>query len=201
MNVGERWVCRGADTAHPANASMSGSNQALSCREVNATITTSTGQVYVIGNPASSTAPDERITVAGPVLSGEMTVSGLNDRWVEMMENALGTEATSGGTVNVGDRWVCRPADATHPQNAALSGGGSRPLACRPVNVSMTMSTGQLIVIGHVRARPPQPTATGETDMIAPPPSSALTPKQLDDAWTNTVMRVFNIATSAAGGG
>jgi hypothetical protein len=204
INVGERWVCRPADAAHAANATMA--KQSLDCYAINATITTSAGQVYIIGNPQTSTSGgEERITVAGPTLSADITSSGLHDRFVEMMENALGAEGASGGTVNVGDRWVCRAPDGTHPQNVTLNAGGAgRPLACRAVNVQMTMSSGQLIVIGRVRARPaqpaPAPTATAG-EMIAPPPSNALTPKQLDDAWNSAVMRVFDISTSAAGGG
>jgi hypothetical protein len=204
VNVGPRWACRPADAGYGANVSMTNGKTQISlhCTPLNVTITTSTGRVFVIGNPqpdaASSTS--EQISVTSPVSSGTMTASDVNGQWVDMIKKSLSVDEGTSGTMNVGDRWVCRSADAAHPQNAVTTEAAKTPLSCRAVNLSMRMGTGQMIVIGHTHPMPKSDTKT-ETAEIAPPSSAGLTPEQMAANWNASVNRIFDIATSAAGGG
>jgi hypothetical protein len=206
VNVGERWACRAADAGHPANIALTGGAKEMSlhCIPINVTLTTSTGRVFVIGNPqtgGASNASEERISVASPAYAGSVTASDLNDQWVEMIRKGLAVDPGAGtGTINVGDRWVCRPADANHPQDAAATGGTpATPLSCRAVNFSMRTSGGQLIVIGHPQtARAKADTNEQTAAITAPDYSGALTSAQINDRWNASVNRVFNIADSAA---
>jgi hypothetical protein len=208
--VGERWVCRPADTGNAPNAVMSSSTQQLRCRPINATLTTSTGRVYVIGKPqADASGAEERISMTSPAYAAGATPKDVHDGWVDMMKKGLVVEETgsSGGLVNVGDRWVCRASDTGHPANASLSSAGAAvPLSCRAVNIAMQTSSGQLIVIGRVQAKAkpsvnPKDDTNTQTAPMSAPYSSGLTVAQMNDAWNAYVNRVFDIATSAAGGG
>jgi hypothetical protein len=208
--VGERWVCRPADASNAANAVMASGTQQLHCRPINVTLTTSSGRVYVIGKPQTdASGGEERVSVTSPAYTGGVTGKGLNDSWIDMVKKGLAVgETSSNGVVNVGDRWVCRPADADHPSNASMpSAGAAVPLSCRAVNFSMQTSSGQLIVIGHAQAKA-KPSVSAKDDtkeqtapMSAPSYASGLTVEQMNDSWNAYVNRVFDIATSAAGGG
>jgi hypothetical protein len=198
IHVGERWVCRPADAAHPANATSTNSKASVHCMPINATMTTSSGRVIVIGTPQTNAAA-EQVTVQVPSAMGGMTPVQMNQRYVEMMRKSLQIEGTgANGTINVGDRWVCRPVDAGHPQNAAMNASAT-PLSCRAVNFSMTTASGQRVVVGHPGQSPTSVDTTEETGTIAAPNySNALTPAQLNEVWNQSVYRVFNIADSAA---
>jgi hypothetical protein len=207
--VGERWVCRPADSANAANTVMMGSGgQQMHCRSENVTITASDGRVYVVGKPQADGSGDtERISVTSPSSSATMTVQDLNQNWVDMMRKALVVDDTGSTNVaNIGDRWVCRPQDASNPANASMSSpSGSVALHCRAVNLSIHTSGG-MIVIGHVQAKRPSTSPKDDTSeqtgsMTTPPYDKGLTADQLNRSWNNYVYRVFDIATSAAGGG
>jgi hypothetical protein len=205
VNVGPRWACRPADAGHSANVSMTiGKTQmSVHCTPLNVTITTNTGRVFVIGNPQPNggSSASEQISATSPAYSASMTASDLNNQYIEMIEKSLSVdEGTTSGTMNVGDRWVCRPTDAAHPQNAVTTDAAKTPLSCRAVNLSMRMSTGQMIVIGHTHSMPKSDTKT-DTAEIAPPSSAGLTPEQMAANWNASIYRIFDIATSAAGGG
>jgi hypothetical protein len=193
--VGERWLCRPPDASTTANGTMAGGTEPLRCTPLNVTLTATNGQVDVVGNPqADASGNEERISVTSPNYTGTISGKDLHDSWVDMVKKGLQT----GETVNVGDRWVCRRADAGHPANASMtSAGAGVPLSCRSVNGTIQTSTGQMIVIGSVRARPP----SAAPMMTSPPYSSGLSVEQQNANWNAYVNRVFDIATSAAGGG
>jgi hypothetical protein len=171
----------------------------MHCYAVNATLTAPNGQVYVIGKPqADASGNEERVTITSPNAAAAGNPKDLYDSWVAMVQKGLAAgDTTSNGVVNVGDRWVCRPPDGSHPANASIStAGGTTSFACHAVNASMQTSSGQMIVIGHVQARPrPAPA------MTAPPYAEGLSVEQMNASWNNYVNRVFDTATSAAGGG
>lgn len=197
--VGERWLCRPPDASTTANGVMASGTEPLHCTPLNVTLTTNTGQVYVVGKPQSeASGAEEHITVKSPNYTGTVSGKDLHDSWVDMVKKGLQTgETGSNGVVNVGDRWVCRRADADHPANASMStAGGAVPLSCRSVNGTIQTSSGQMIVIGRTRARPPS-----AAPMTAPPYSNGLSVEQQNASWNAYVNRVFDIATSAAGGG
>jgi hypothetical protein len=201
--VGDRWVCRPTDASNPANGMLTSGSQQLRCRAVNVTLTTSDGHVYVIGKPQTdASAGEEQASMTSPDYTSGVTPKELHDSWVQMVAKGLAVENTpSNGVVNAGTRWVCRPVDADHPANASTSSKGATvPLSCREVNVSMQMSSGQMIVIGRVQAKPKPKADTSQT-MSAPPYAAGLSVQQMNDNWNAYVNRVFNIATSAAGGG
>jgi hypothetical protein len=90
VQIGERWVCRRADTDHPQNATTS-DNVALNCRPINAGIPMSNGGMMVIGavqarpaNPANQ-AP----AVFAPSLSDSLSPAQLNDSWQKFVRQAL----------------------------------------------------------------------------------------------------------------
>ncbi|MBV8149930.1 MAG: hypothetical protein JOY59_00105 [Candidatus Eremiobacteraeota bacterium] len=193
--LGPRWVCRSADSANAQNvtATIAGAPVALSCRPINVTLTMSSGRTVTIGNPQGDASAS--VTMKSPQYAGGMTVSGLQDQWIEMMKSSLGiANVPPGGTVSVGPRYVCRPADNAFPQNGSMT-GSSQALACRAVNFSMQTSTGQTIVVGT-----PQPAEQAATagaarpDTISVPGpnlSGALTPEQLNDRWVTTTYQLF----------
>jgi hypothetical protein len=196
--VGERWLCRPPDASTTANGVMASGTEPLHCTALNVTLTTSTGRVYVIGKPQADASNEERISVTSPN-SAAAGGKDLHDSWVDMVKKGLQTGDTgSNGVVNVGDRWVCRRADPDHPANASTSSaGGTVPLSCRSVNGTIQTSNGQMIVIGRTRARP-SPSAA---PMTSPPYAQGLSVEQQNASWNAYVNRVFDIATSAAGGG
>ena len=104
----------------------------------------------------------------------------------------------SGRTVQVGDRWVCRRADADHPQNATTS--DKVALSCRQINAAIPMSTGGMMVIGTVQARPAN-AASQSAMAFAPSLSDGLTPAQLDDQWRTFVRKTLQIPDVPPGGG
>jgi hypothetical protein len=208
--VGERWVCRPADASNSANATMTSGTQQAHCRAINVTLTTSDGRVYVIGKPQTdASGGEEQASMTSPAYSGGVTPKEFHDGWVAMVKRGLGVEdTTSNGVVNIGNRWVCRPADADHPISASTSSKGTAvPLSCRAVNLSLQTSSGQMIVIGHVQAKAkPSVSAKDDTNeqtapLSAPLYAAGLTIQEMNDSWNSCVNRVFNIATSAAGGG
>jgi hypothetical protein len=189
---------------------MASGPQQLRCRPINGTLTTSSGRVYVIGkSQADASGGEERVSVTSPAYTAGGTTKDLHDSWIDMVKKGLVVEETSSnGVVTVGDRWVCRPSDTGHPSNASMSSAGAAvPLSCRAVNLSMQTSSGQLIVIGRVQAKakpsvnPKDDTNEQTAPMSAPSYASGLTVAQMNDSWNAYVNRVFNIATSAAGGG
>jgi hypothetical protein len=198
IHIGERWVCRPADAGHPANASSTNSKTSMHCTPINATVTTKSGRVIVIGTPETNAAT-EQVSVTIPATGG-MTAIELNQRYVEMMRKSLEVEGPhKKGAINVGARWVCRPVNGTHPQNAALNAPAT-PLSCRAVNFSMTTTSGETIVVGHPAQVPTSVDTTEETGTIAAPNyAGTLTSEQQSAAWNDSVYRVFDIADSAAG--
>lgn len=208
VNVGPRWACRPADSTYAPNASLTHEGKQLSahCVPLNVTITTSTGRVFVIGNPQQNGASSagEQITVTSPTYTATMTASDVHNQWVDAIRKSLSVEQASGdssaGPMMVGDRWVCEPVSAAHPQNAVTTDASKTPLSCREVNLAVKMPSGRMMVIGHTHSVPKKDTNT-ETAELAPPSSAGLTPQQMADNWNNSVYRIFDIATSAAGGG
>lgn len=95
----------------------------------------------------------------------------------------------------VGDRWVCRRADAEHPQNATSA--DQVALNCRPVNAGIPMTNGGMIVIGTVQARAASPPPM----VFAPTLSDGLTPAQIHDQWQRFVRQALQIPDVPPGGG
>ena len=194
--VGERWACRTADASNPQNvtATIGGAPLSLACRPVNVKLTMSDGRTVTIGNPQAGGASASAV-MSSPQYSGNVTASGLNDRWVAMMKRSLGIASTpANGTVNVGNRWVCRPADAQNAQNASMT-GSSRALACRPINLTLHAANGVTIVIGTPAAAQStaQTTASAPRTVAVESPqyNAALSPAQLNDAWVKNTYAVF----------
>lgn len=201
--VGERWVCRPTDASNPPNGTLTSGGQQLFCHAVDLTLKSSDGRVYVIGKPQADASGGQRVSMTSPDYTAGLSPQQLHDSWVEMVKKGLGVQnaSASNGVINAGTRWVCQPADASHPATASVSNsGGTTQLACREVNVALRASTGEMTVIGRVQARPRPKPDTSQT-LSSPPYAEGLSVQQMNDSWMAYVNRVFNTATSAAGGG
>ena len=90
------------------------------------------------------------------------------------------------------ERWVCRRAPDASAQNAAMGDAGHTALVCRPLRIeARMMSDASMLRIGSTRAKP----AADGPDL-----ANALTPAQINDAWTRFVQRQLGEMPSTGGG-
>ncbi len=88
IQVGDRWVCRRADTDHQQNATLS-TNVALSCTAINAGIPMSNGMV-IIGTTQTrpTTAATPAAMVMAPARTG-LTPDQLHSQWQTFVNHTL----------------------------------------------------------------------------------------------------------------
>jgi len=99
-------------------------------------------------------------------------------------------------TTNLGDRWVCRTADASNAQNAtATIGGAPLSLACRSINVTLTTADGRTVVVGN-----PKGGDSTRMSIKSPQYSGSMTASGLNDQWVTMMRTALGIGPGAASG-
>jgi hypothetical protein len=93
---------------------------------------------------------------------------------------------TRADDTQAGTTYVCRPSATDETPNAKMMAATNTALVCRPVELTLHMSGGNLRTIGQTTAKPAN-VVTG------PDLSKALTPQQINDAYVRFIEQTFHI--------